>query len=96
MGHHTLYSYRIFQALFSVWTKSTGDALNVTVALSTIRHLTGARTEFEYEPVQKNLGASGLQTSRRVVSRMDMIGDDIYNHKTYSYSANNNSGWPPP
>jgi len=57
----TNYSYSIESGGFNVWDKNTTSATNYFVNLTAITHPTDARTEFEWESTEKNLGSNGLQ-----------------------------------
>jgi len=94
MNIATNYSYTVSSGGFNTWAKNTSGATNYFLCLTTITHPTGATSEFTWGSTLKNLGSSGLQACFRLTSRKDKIGSVVYNEKTYSYSANNNSGYP--
>jgi YD repeat-containing protein len=93
----TKYYYEVRDGLFNVWQKNiSGGGINRFVNLISIEHPTGARTNFTYQAVNKNLGSTGLQQVYRITSREDRLSQgstDKYNEKLYTYSMYNNSGW---
>lgn len=93
MNTTTNYSYTISSGGFNVFTKSL-DVTNYFVNLTTITHPTGAQTVYAYTHVFENLGSEGLRLCYRLVMRGDVVGTTYYNVQVYSYSANNNSGYP--
>ena len=62
--------------------------------LTSIKHPTGAFSIYQYGQVLKNIGPYGLQDCYRIISRKDMIDTAVYNEKTYTYSIDNNTGYP--
>lgn len=98
MGIQTLYTYNINSAFVNAVRKDLTipnfRAENLFVNLTSISHPTGFTTAFNYETVDKNLGRSGLQRVYRITSRHDVVSGVQTNRKNYTYSANNNSGWP--
>ena len=104
MNITTNYSYTISDGLIDAFgkqnfynplgTSSYGlviyPGLNFFVNLTSISHPTGIVSEFTYEPVTKNFGYYGTQVVYRITSR----SDGGYNEKQYTYSPNNDSGYP--
>jgi RHS repeat-associated protein len=94
MGIITHYAYNIGQGGLNATSKNISARINLFVNLTTITHPTGAGTHFTYAEVDKNLGRFGLQRVYRVTMRFDRINSWLFNRKEYTYSANNNTGWP--
>jgi YD repeat-containing protein len=62
--------------------------------LTAVTHPTNARTEYGYGQVTRNFGISGYMVGYRLEGRADIAGGSEYNAKSYTYSANNHTGWP--
>ena len=93
-GNTTQYCYTLESGGFNVFNTSPWKATNYYLNLTTIVHPTGAQSVYTYEKVIRNLGSDGRIEGYRIASRVDQVGNTEYNHTSYTYSENNNSGYP--
>ena len=93
-GCVTDYGYTLQTTGFSAESREVLDHANIYVNLTTITHPTQSQTKFDYAIDETRLGFYGAMTVYRLASRSDYTGGETKNLVSYTYSANDYSGYP--
>ncbi|MCG7409118.1 hypothetical protein MH117_17000 [Paenibacillus sp. ACRRX] len=92
MERNTYYSYHFGESKFTVVGTKKPDTRNDFALIKQIHHPTGAKTEFTYDSLIRELGSATKQLQYRIIERKDIIEyvnlqSVVSNYHTFQYES---------